>query len=108
MCIDVKTYWNFWKFHQKTPLFLCNGTVSSNVNKHNSYNCSLVLGFYFLASVVHKQGQLQQVAWDYVWTAFEYLHRRKFQNLSGQPVPLFDHTHIQKKKKKKVFFCFQI
>ena len=43
-----------------------------------------------------KQGQLQQVAQDYVQSGFEYLQGWRLHSLSGQPVPVFDHPFGKK------------
>jgi len=40
-----------------------------------------------------KQGLLQQAAQDLVQAGLEYLQRRRFHNLSGQPVPVLHHPH---------------
>lgn len=42
------------------------------------------------------QGQLQLVSHSHVQLHFEYLHRWRLNNLTGQPAPLFDYTHHRK------------
>lgn len=49
-----------------------------------------------------KQGYVEQVASDHIYSSVEYLQGWKLQNLYGQPVPVFDHSHC----KKDFFFLF--
>lgn len=48
-----------------------------------------------LVKPLSKQGQEQQAAQGRVQSAFEYLQGRRLHNLSGQPVPVFDHLHSE-------------
>lgn len=51
-----------------------------------------------------KQGQLEQVTQVCVQSGFEYIHLQgwSLHHLSGQPLPVFDHSQ----NKKVVFLCF--
>lgn len=40
-----------------------------------------------------KHGHIEHIAQDHVWVGFEYIRRRKFYNLFGQPVPLLCHPY---------------
>jgi len=40
--------------------------------------------------VVLRVGQLQQIFQGYFWLSFEYLQGQTLDNLSGQPIPVFD------------------
>jgi len=42
-----------------------------------------------------KHGHLQQAAQDHVHVGFEYLQRRRFYNLPGQPVPVLRHPQSE-------------
>lgn len=48
-----------------------------------------------LVQPLSKQGQEQQTAQGHVQSAVEYLQGWRFHNLSGQPVPVFDHLHSE-------------
>lgn len=43
-----------------------------------------------------KEDSLQHVAQESLQMGFEYLQRRRFHNLSGQPVPVLCHPHSNK------------
>jgi len=58
-----------------------------------------------------KQGQLEQVAQDHVWSSFEYLGRYSslLHKLSGQPLPVFDYLcNIFFLKFRWNFICFNL
>ena len=42
-----------------------------------------------------KQGHLQQAVQDFIQAGLEYLQRRRFHNLPGQPVAVFCHTQSE-------------
>lgn len=48
-----------------------------------------------LVQPLSKQGQAEQVAQDHVQSATEYLQEQRLHNLSGQPVPVFEHLHSE-------------
>lgn len=48
-----------------------------------------------LLQPLSKQGQAQQDAQGHVQSASEYLQEQRLHNLSGQPVPVFDHLHSE-------------
>lgn len=55
-----------------------------------------------------KESQLVQINQDYIQFGFEYLH-----HLSGQPVPVFDHSHYKSFfffliRFKQLFLCFNL
>ena len=47
---------------------------------------------------LRQEGHPEQVALDCVQSGVEYLQRRRLHNLSGQPVPVFDHPDSKKPK----------
>ena len=47
-----------------------------------------------------KQGHIQQAAQDRVQVGLEYVQRRRFHNLPGQPVPVLRHPQRGKKLKQ--------
>ena len=46
-------------------------------------------------TLLPKQGHLQQAAQDLVQPGLEYLQRRRFHNLPGQPVPVLRHPQSE-------------
>lgn len=48
-----------------------------------------------LVPPLSKQGQAEQVAQDHVQSAPEHLQEQRLHNLSGQPVPVFEHLHSE-------------
>jgi len=47
------------------------------------------------STLLLKQGYLQQATEDLVQAGLEYLQRRRFRNLPGQPVPVLHHPQSE-------------
>jgi len=50
---------------------------------------------HLVQPLLPKQGHLQQAAQELVQAGLEYLQRRRFHNLSGQPVPVLHHPQSE-------------
>ena len=59
-------------------------------------------GYHLVQTLCSKRDQLQKVSQSHVQMSFEYLQAGKLQNLSGQPVLMFDQPD-----NKKVFLMFR-
>lgn len=53
-------------------------------------------------TLLFMQGDLEQIAQNHIQVGFEYLHKWKFHNLSGQNALVFDHPHS-----RKLFLAFK-